>query len=456
MEKWIEVFFAVKKRSLDGRTNAVVKGALFMLVSSLLGNLIRLGLVIGLTRYFSKEEFGVWATITSLAAIFAYGDFGITNALRNRLSQLKDAGIDGMRKAKSFFYSSIIFSAFIGLLVAILIILVSRFISFDFLFKTNNLMLKQQGTNIILLIQFLIFLNIPLSMGLACFFSFNESRYSAIFFFFQSLLSALVVLVFALSDLGIFAIITSYFSMIIIINGVGTFYFLRIRGWLGHIFSLREIISDTKELISLGIKFMGYQFSYSFVQNSGTVLASSLLGLNMAAEFNIVQKLYGFISGIYQSIFNPIWGGYAEAYARKDWIWCKRTLNGSIAISSGIFIAAIALLLFFGQHMLSIVAGINYSYDRVLFLLLGFTSLFSILFSTGSTYLSATSRIDLLLISMIITSFVVVLISRYLVSQMEIAGIALATSVVWFVLMIIVTYRSYSLIGNKLRSKPKV
>lgn len=451
MVDWIKNFLYIRHRSTDSRTKAVVKGAFFMLVSSMLGNLIRLGLIIGLTRYFTKEEFGVWATITSVAAVFAYGDFGITNALRNKLSQIKDTGNDGIRKARSYFYSSFLFSVVIGILISMFILAASRVVSFNFLFKTNNILLKQQGINILLWIQFLIFLNIPFSMGIACFFSFNESRYSAIFLFLQSISSSLVVLILALFNNGIHSIIVGYFSTITVINGVGTLYFLKLRGWLGHIFSLREFMSDTKELISLGIKFMGYQFSYSFVQNAGTILASSLLGLGMAAEFNIVQKLYGFLSSIYQSIFNPIWGGYAEADTRNDWIWCKRTLSGSIFISSGIFIAAIAILLIFGQYLLFIVAGANYNYDRILFLLLGFTSLFSILFSTGSTYLSATNRIELLLISMIVTSIVIIPFSRFLVGQMGITGIALATSVIWFVLMNIVTYKSYTIIGNKIR-----
>jgi O-antigen/teichoic acid export membrane protein len=64
---------------------------------------------------------------------------------------------------------------------------------------------------------------------------------------------------------------------------------------------------------------MGFQLTNSFLQNAGTILASSFLGLSVAAEFNMVQKLYAFFSGIYVSMFNPIWGGYPEAAAKKDW-----------------------------------------------------------------------------------------------------------------------------------------
>jgi O-antigen/teichoic acid export membrane protein len=74
--------------SKGARTKNVIKGSFSMLGSALIGNLTRLGLVMILSRYYSKEEFGIWAAITSTASVIAYGDFGIINALRNKLSKL--------------------------------------------------------------------------------------------------------------------------------------------------------------------------------------------------------------------------------------------------------------------------------------------------------------------------------------------------------------------------------
>lgn len=108
----LKQLFLVLLNIKDARTKSVMKGSFSMLVSSLVGNLTRLGLVMILSRYYSKEEFGIWATITSTAAVIAYGDFGIINALRNKLSQLIVLGENGLKEAKKYFFSAFFFYFF--------------------------------------------------------------------------------------------------------------------------------------------------------------------------------------------------------------------------------------------------------------------------------------------------------------------------------------------------------
>ena len=52
-------------------------------------SILRVAIIIVITNFYSKEEFGIWATITSTVAIVSVGgDLGIVNALRNKLSEL--------------------------------------------------------------------------------------------------------------------------------------------------------------------------------------------------------------------------------------------------------------------------------------------------------------------------------------------------------------------------------
>ena len=91
----------------------VLRGASYMVIASVIVNLTRVLLVFLLSRYYSKEEFGVWATITSTAAVIATGDFGIINALRNKISFLNVEREKGLEQSKQYFYSSFIFLVFI-------------------------------------------------------------------------------------------------------------------------------------------------------------------------------------------------------------------------------------------------------------------------------------------------------------------------------------------------------
>lgn len=434
------------------RTKNVIRGSFTMLLSSLIGNLTRVGTVMILSRSYSKEEFGIWATVTSTAAVIAYGDFGIINALRNKLSQLIVQGEEVMIDAKKYFFSSLIFFMFLSLLLSLIILIISKFISFDMLFKTENQHLKEQGVLIILWVQFLFFLNIPLSMGVASFFSFHESKYSALFSTMQALISFIIVVIFTLFKFSIVAISIGYFVSSTLISGVGTLYFIKRRKWYSYNFIFKEFYCQIKELITTGIKFMGFQLSNSFLQNAGTILASSFLGLSIAAEFNMVQKIYAFFTGIYQSIFNPIWGGYAEAAARKDWKWCRETLSNSLLISIIVFTLTIITLYFFGNYFLLFFAGKGYVATPVLFLLVGLTSLFFILFSTSTIFQNATNRMNYLLIATITSCFIIFPLSKFFMTKFNINGLAISTAIIWFTLTCFFTFQSYAIINKKLKS----
>lgn len=448
----LKLAFLNKLNIHDARTKNVMKGSFSMLMSTLIGNVTRMGLVVILSRYYSKEEFGIWATVTSTAAVIAYGDFGITNALRNKLSQLIVLGEQGLKEAKKYFYSAFIFFLCFSLFFSLLVFIISKFIPFDVLFKTDSVQLKNQGVLIILWVQFLFFLGIPLSIGGASFFSFHESKFSAFFSIIQSTASFLVVVVFILLNYSIVAISIGYFVSSILVNGIGTLYFLKRREWFGYEFIFKDFYKHIKELISIGIKFMGFQLSNSFLQNAGTILASSFLGLSIAAEYSMVQKLYAFFSGMYVSMFNPVWGGYAEAAAKKDWRWCKKTLNVSLIGTTIVFTIAIIVLYFSGNYILLVIAGKSYVSEKILFLLLGLTSLFFILYSTASIFQNATNKINLLLGLTIAASIVIFPMSKMFMIKFNVAGIAISTSIIWLVLAGFLALQSYYIINKNLKA----
>ena len=132
-----------------------------MLIASIIVNLTRVLLVVLLSRYYSKEEFGIWATITSTAAVIATGDFGITNALRNKLSILNAKGEEGQESAKNYFYSSFFFLIFLTVLLVLSLSLLKNYIPFDSFFETDNWILKNKGAEIFFYIQILFLINIP-------------------------------------------------------------------------------------------------------------------------------------------------------------------------------------------------------------------------------------------------------------------------------------------------------
>ena len=110
-------------------------------------------LIFILIRFYTQEEFGLWASITSLAAVIMTGDFGIVNVLRNLLSKEIVNGAEGDLKSKELFYSAFFSFLFFAIIFSVLIIFISPYIPYETLFKTDNIVLKEQGRSIFIVVQ---------------------------------------------------------------------------------------------------------------------------------------------------------------------------------------------------------------------------------------------------------------------------------------------------------------
>ena len=140
---------------------ALFKSSLFrnvswIFASSVVSNLLRFLLIFILIRLYSPEEFGLWASITSIAAILVTGDFGITNVLRYKASKaIEEKRVDDF---KISFFSSLYFFLLFAIIVSIILVFISPYIPYEKLFKTDNVDLMLQGRKIFIIIHVLFLL----------------------------------------------------------------------------------------------------------------------------------------------------------------------------------------------------------------------------------------------------------------------------------------------------------
>lgn len=420
----------------------VLRGASYMLIASIIVNLTRVLLVVLLSRYYTKEEFGIWATITSTAAVIATGDFGITNALRNKMSILNANGEEGQESARKYFYSSFFFLICLTGVLILLISLLRNYIPFGSFFETDNLILKNKGAEIFFYIQILFLINIPLSIGTPLFFSYQESYLNALFAILQAIFSFIIVSVLAYCRYDLVTISIMYFIGNIIVSLIGTSYFIVRRKWFTYKFVHREFWSQIRELLPIGLRFMLLQIGSSLMQNAGTICISSSIGVAAAAEFNVAQKICTFFVAIYQSIFNPMWGAYAYAIAQQNIIWCKKMLKRSSLITALIFAAFIVFIMFFGNYFISLLAGEQYKTNSILFLYLGLISMFYILYANVSLLQNATNKINSLLVFNYLGALVLIPLINSYASILGINGVSIALAVFWMLGFILMYYRA--------------
>jgi len=107
------------------------KTSSFMAISQAISSISRFLLVTILARYLSPESYGIWVSITSVAAIMMFGDFGITNALRNKLSFLLASPENTDNIQREYFYTAFYFFFLLSIVLAISFYFISSYLPIE-------------------------------------------------------------------------------------------------------------------------------------------------------------------------------------------------------------------------------------------------------------------------------------------------------------------------------------
>ena len=427
----------------------LLRGMFSVLGATGLDAICRLLVVMILVRYYSKESFGVWAAITSVAAIVVTGDFGIINALRNKISQLLVEENESNVISQKYFYSAFYFFLLIAIVLALLLLCFTPYIPFEFLFKTNDFELQSIGVKILIYVQIIFVFTIPLTIGNSLYFTFQESHFSALFTSLQAVFTVLIIYILSLCHVSIVFISIAYFLINTLFSFWGTLYFVFRHKWFHFKVSWRDIYKCNIELFKVGIKFMSLQLSSSFLQNAGTIIASAVLGVKIAADYSMYTKLYTLGIAIFQSVFNPLWGSYAAAIYRRDFAWCQRTYYYNLKIIFFIFISFSVLLCFCGNFFLRIIASEEYSTSFVMYLLLGISTLFFMLFNSASIIPKACNRINILLVISIISCILITPVANLSLKNMGLYGLPVTTTLFWGVSYWVMHWQTKRIINEK-------
>lgn len=420
------------------KNNNTFKGVTYILGSNVVANVLQFVQFYILVKFYSQEEFGLWASLTSIAAILITGDFGITNILRNILSKERLNGAIGDEEARKYYFSAFISFFLFGLFVSIVLLSISPFIPYENLFETDNEFLRQQGRSIFIAIQIIFMMGIPFGMGLPMFFSYGENGTYAKISTAKAIITFLYVFLFAIFRVSIVVLAIGYFSLNLIYSAIGSFIFLKRRHWLRFDFSDLGIYRRMKEMLSTGIKFLGIQLSSSFVQNVLVIYSGSMVGLTTAANVSVINKIFTFFGAIYQSAFNPIWGKLTETYQKHDFKKCKEIINKTSLLTLVVFSFIIVGVLIFGQTLIDFVIGRGYSCTWNLVILIGLVYVLRLVFDNLSLLLNAISQLNVLLCIYLVSSAFVAYVTPKILNMWGFDAMAFSVVIMWLIAILIV------------------
>jgi len=307
------------------------------LLSSLLG-FANILLAVSLTvDYLGAERFGVWMTIASIASMLTFLDFGVGNGLVSQIA--KSRASDDTEKLALTTTRGLIILSGIGAAVGGVLVILNTVLPAASVMKIESLQARQDAEQLVTLFIIFFSLNIPLSgilkilLGLQLGWIVHVVRsVSAV---------ATMILLYILSEREApptQLLMASY--GVTVLSPLFLLPMLYRRG----LFTTRanahwsEAKSEYRCLFGVGGLFLALQLGVMIGWGSDAFFISVLNSTATVAQFAIVQRLYQIVSMPLDILNNPLWGAYADAHARGDTLFIRKTLKVSLLGTVGLSI----------------------------------------------------------------------------------------------------------------------
>jgi O-antigen/teichoic acid export membrane protein len=344
--------------SEQGRSDERYRLALITMLANILSrglSMLVMVFTVSLTMpYLGVERFGVWMTIASFVGVLSFMDLGVGNALTNRVAFMASKGSDlDLGRTISGGLGLLLL---LGITMSAVLITLAHLIPWDILIKVQNISLNKEVNDSVLVFSGLFGLNIFTSGIQRVFAGLQRSFESHLVSSFGSIgvLLAMWVVTKDEASVPILLLVTfggqSISSLVLI-------YVLFKRAQFKFSLVHSNLFSESRQLIRTGGTFLLLQLGCMLISGADSLIISSQLGAEHVAAFAIVMRLFQ-ISTQPMSILNsPLWGAYADAHARNEKVFIRKTFKLSMMTSSIYSTSMMFLLVIFGERIVHLWTG---------------------------------------------------------------------------------------------------
>ncbi|MFZ0704272.1 MAG: oligosaccharide flippase family protein [Candidatus Korobacteraceae bacterium] len=338
----------------DGRyrriVTAVVSGGAARVLSSLL-TLISLPLAV---RYLGAERYGIWATVASVAVWFNLLDLGIANSLTNLISQAY-ARQDRTEAAQAFSNALAVTIGAVGLAACILGFWLPH-VNWIAVFNASPSLQPEVRTTI-LIAAILMLVGLPLNLAGKLFAGYQElNTYN------KTLAVGAVGSVVGLVA-GIWLhvpmptlFLLSFGSITLVAMATLLWLVLWHKPWLRPRFKLVSL-RGTLDLLSTGWSFLLIQAAALVVFSTDNIIVSHYLGAAEVTPYSVTWRVVGLGAVLQALAFPALWPAYAEANARGDVAWIRKTFAIVMRATIALNVVWAVFLLGFGRFGIRLWAG---------------------------------------------------------------------------------------------------
>jgi O-antigen/teichoic acid export membrane protein len=381
--------------------------------------------------YLGAERYGLWLTISSVAAFLTFADLGLGNGLLNAVSEAdgRDDRDESARAVSSAFFMLL----GVAVLFAVCGVIAYPLVAWDRVFNvTSPLAVAEAGPAVAVFVAcFLV--SVPLGIVERVQLGLQQGFANSLWEGLGSVIGLAGVvaairlrmtlpwLVFAMSGGPAIALLLNAWVL-----------FWRQRPWLRPSAS-RYSRDAAGRMLRLGALFLVLQVVSATAFFSDNLVAAHVLGAAAVTQYAVPRRMFDAVAMVVGMYVTPLWPAYGEAITRGDVPWVRRTLVRSTAGVALFAFGCGVVLVTFGRPILHLWAGPLVT--PPLSLLAGF-GVFTVLASAGSAvaaFLNGIGRLRFQVVVAIVMGVAALTLKIALARSVGLSGIIWGTVVAYTV-----------------------
>jgi len=341
-------------KSEAGRAQERYRLALLAAISSLCSKGIMMLVMVVSVRislpHLGIDRFGIWMTILSLVGLLNFLDFGIGNALTNRVALF--ALPSNARDLKRCIGASLLILGAVAFCMLCLLYPIAAHLPWQEILKLPSIELYEETHSAMKLFVVLFACNIFFGGINKIFFGLQQGYVANLASAFGSLISLCLILI-AVSHGGGISILLLASMAGGFLTSFGLFVLLMIRGQIEMLSWSESMRLESTHLFHVGGSFFFLQIGGIVVFGADTLIIANSLGVASVAIYSVAQRLFQFVTQPFAVMNSGLWPAYANAYMHDDRAFIASTLKRSMRITIlGSLLVSIALILF-GKSIIS-------------------------------------------------------------------------------------------------------
>jgi O-antigen/teichoic acid export membrane protein len=376
--------------------------ALLTAATSVLARLVALAVALAAVRltinYLGASRYGLWMTVTSITAFLAFSDFGVGNALINRMSAAFSSGdrVNSPREVSS----AVTLLGAVGAAVLVIGAGLLTILPWARIYNVSGLAAAEAGPATFALIACFA-LVLPLGLVQKIQLGFQDGAVSNIWAVVGSVLSLALLLVCLAMRLGLPWVVLAMAGgpvIALVLNWIQEFGFSR--PWIRP----RRDLVDLRTGIGLartGLLFLGLQLAAAVAFSTDNIIAAQLLGPVAVAQYSVTQRVFMAVPALVSVAAVSLWPAFGEAVVHSDRGWIRRTLVRSSLYAVGLTAVGSLVILAASRPVFSFLIGP--ALVPSLALTIGF-SVWAVLYAFGSVVSMLLNAANVLVFQLITAS----------------------------------------------------